>query len=102
MKQGEVTLQHLFAILLADEPYLLAGHVDGIVLGYPGDDFFLLGLVVDDGDFYFFFVHELFPESAISGGDGDGLSVDFGHHARDNFPYIHHGPVTNPGISFYL
>lgn len=71
----------------------------GIGFSYSGEYFFLLELIVEDGQLYAFVVFELSSGEWVSNDDGDGFGHGVVDCSGDEASYFKHGGVGDFFIS---
>ena len=68
-------------VSITDTLNSISSNRDSNKLCHPGDDFILLSLVVDDGNFPFIRCQELCPKERIPGSYDDDLGIEARHPA---------------------
>jgi hypothetical protein len=92
LDQFKVFVAYLFDVISADN------HC--VILGYPGNHFILLSLVLYDSNLLSIFVTKLLSKKRVAGCDYDGLPIDFWKDAGNSLPNCHHCRVAYLGVPF--
>lgn len=102
LKEGKIIFLNILAVFHTDLSDLGPSHCQDVVLGDPGNDLFLLSLVLQHIDFLFLLVDPLASEKRVPRGSNDGSSKNPGVGVDDSFPDEHQCPETHPRISHLL
>ena len=102
LKEGKIIFLNILAVFHTDLSDLGPSHCEGIVLGYSGNDLFLLSLILQHINFPFFIVNPLTSEKRVPRGSNDDSTKNPGVGVDDSFPDEHHRSETHPWISNFL
>jgi hypothetical protein len=69
LKKREIAFENFPSILLAYLSNFVASYIESVILCNSGDNLFLLGLIVNNGQFLFSLVHKLLAEERIPPSD---------------------------------
>ena len=91
-----------FNILLTDFLDVVSSNSHCIILGSPLNNLFLLKLIINNFDFFFCWIFELFSKHWVSGSNCDGRSIKFRINAGNVMSNFHHCGIADLWIALNL